>query len=226
VVFQQASIFSSDVSISGRSSHTNYYISGAMTDERGLIFNDDQKRTTLRANIENKVNDWFRIGVNATFSHRDLSGMAAGLDDAYSVSPLGTFYHPDGQPTQYPVPEETASANPMWDAMLTDNEQIADNLFSNLYAIVDFPVVKGLSYRVNYSPNFRWDHSYDFLRQDEHVTFNNTRASKYVRNGFEWVWENILNYEKSIGDDHYFDLTLMYGRNHSEFESTTATASG
>ena len=41
---------------------------------------------------------------------------------------------------------------------------------------------------------------------------------------FDWLLENIITYKRSIGRDHAFDVTLLYGRNHSELESTTATA--
>ncbi|MFO7259124.1 MAG: TonB-dependent receptor [Bacteroidota bacterium] len=225
VIYQDANIFSADVSVSGMSENVNYYLSAALTDEKGLIFNDNQKRVTLRSNLETKVATWLTIGMNATFSHRNLSGVEANLRDAYRSSPFGTFYHPDGEPTQFPVPEETAGGNPMRDALLTTNEEIVDNLFSNFYGIIELPFIPGLSYRINYSPNYRWYHDYNFFRQDRHVTFNSTNASKYDRKSFQWVVENILKYERNIGQDHFFDITLMYGRNHSDFESTTSNAS-
>lgn len=225
VIYQQGEIFSADVSVSGMSETSNYYLSAAVTDEKGLIFNDNQKRVTLRSNLESKVANWMTIGMNATFSHRDMSGAEANLRDAYRSSPFGTFYHPDGEPTQFPVPEETAGGNPVRTALLTTNEEIVNNLFSNFYGIVEVPFIEGLSYRINYSPNYRWDHDYNFFRQDKHVNFNSTNASKYDRKRFQWVVENILKYERNIGQDHFFDLTLMYGRNHSHTESTTSNAS-
>ncbi|HEX7013919.1 MAG TPA: SusC/RagA family TonB-linked outer membrane protein, partial [Cyclobacteriaceae bacterium] len=205
VIYQQGKIFSTDVSVSGMSENSNYYLSAAVTDEKGLIFNDNQKRVTLRSNLETKVAKWMTIGMNATFSHRDLSGVAADLRDAYRNSPFGTYYYPDGEPTQFPVPEETAGGNPMRNALLTTNEEVVDNLFSNFYAIVELPFIPGLSYRINYSPNYRWNHDYNFFRQDQHVTFNSTNASKYDRKGFQWVVENIVKYERNIGQDHFFD---------------------
>src|SRR5690606_39801693 len=76
-------LFSADVSVSGMSETSNYYLSAAVTDEKGLIFNDNQKRVTLRSNLESKVANWMTIGMNATFSHRDMSGAEANLRDAY-----------------------------------------------------------------------------------------------------------------------------------------------
>ena len=40
----------------------------------------------------------------------------------------------------------------------------------------------------------------------------------------DWVVENILDYKFQLGEKHAFDVTLMYGANRSNEESTTASA--
>jgi TonB-linked SusC/RagA family outer membrane protein len=222
---QQSSIGSYDLSISGRSQYINYYISGAIVDEKGLVLNDNQKRTSFRANIDNQITDWLSFGFNSVFIHRNLSGESANLSNAYSASPYGNWYYSDGEPTQYVVFEDQTSVNSVRESILTTNEEIYDNLFSNIYAKISVPFIKGLDYRVNYSPNYRWGHNYNFFRQDKHLTNNTMNASKFDQKNFDWVLENILTYNKKFGEDHVFDATLLYGRNHYGFESTTSTAS-
>jgi TonB-linked SusC/RagA family outer membrane protein len=223
LISQQGKINSVDLSLSAKSKFTNYYLSASLTDDHGLIYNDNQKRTTIRSNLNSKVADWLNMGFDATYAHRDLSGVNASIRDAYRSSPYGTFYYTNGDPTQYPVPDEQAASNPMRDAMLTKNNETYDNLFSNFFAEISFPI-KGLSYRLNYSPNVRWHHNYNYMRQDPHVNVNNTSASKFNQQNFDWVLENILHYKTTLGQDHNFDFTLLYSRDHSEFESTTANA--
>ena len=222
--FQNGKIGSYDLSVSGRAKFSNYYLSASLTDEHGLVYNDNQKRTAFRVNIDNRITSWLNIGINGTFTHRDLSGESASLDNAYVSSPYGTWYHPDGEPTQYVVAEEQVSINPIRSPKLTSNSETYDNLFSNFFARVSIPFIDGLEYRINYSPNFRWYHNYNFFRQDKHLTNNTTSASKVNEKTFDWLLENIITYKRSIGRDHAFDVTLLYGRNHSELESTTATA--
>jgi TonB-linked SusC/RagA family outer membrane protein len=222
---QQGKIGSYDVSISGKSKFTNYYLSASLSDEHGLIYDDNQKRTSVRANIENQVTSWLSVGFNVTFIHRDLSGVSADLSNAYTNSPYGTWFYPDGEPTQYVVPEDQAYGNSIRTSILTTNEEIYDNLFSNFFARVEIPFIKGLAYRVNYSPNYRWSHNYNYFRQDKHLTNNTTSASKFDQKNIDWVVENILTYKKKLGENHAVDVTLLYGRNHSGFESTTASAS-
>jgi TonB-linked SusC/RagA family outer membrane protein len=224
VVSQDGRVSSYDLSISGRSAFTNYYLSASITDEHGLVLNDNQKRNSLRTNIDNRINNWLNIGLNATYVRRNMSGVSASIADAYDSSPYGTWYYPDGEPTEYSVAEEQAALNPVRASLLTTNEEISDNLLSSFYAQVNVPFIEGLEYRINYSPNYRWNHNYNFFRQDKYVASNTTNGSKLDQKSFDWLLENILTYKRKIGQDHALDLTLLYGRNHSEFESTTANA--
>jgi hypothetical protein len=221
---QDGRISAYDVSISGKSRATNYYLSASLSDEKGLIYKDNQKRTTLRANLDNHINKWLTVGLSTTFAHRNLSGENASLGNAYVSSPYGTWYYPDGEPTQYVVASEQVSINPIRSSILTSNEEMSDNLFSNFYATVDIPFLKGLAYRINYSPNKRWYHNYNFSRQDKYLTNNTTSASKTTQESLDWVLENILTYKRNIAKGHALDITLLYGRNHNKFESTNANA--
>jgi TonB-linked SusC/RagA family outer membrane protein len=221
---QKALINSIDLSISGKSGKTAYFNSASFTNEKGILFNDNQKHITVRSNMESQVADWLKIGMTSTISNRDLSGNTVDLNSLYYSSPYGTWYYPDGQPTQFTVPSETISGNPVYNALLTRNSQVSRNLFANFYGILNVPGIPGLSYRLNYSPNYRWDHNYNATMQDTHISANTKSASKINAESFDYVVENILTYNKEIGD-HYFDVTLLYGRNRNRFESTTATAS-
>ena len=221
---QPGRIGSYDMNISGRSKFTNYYLSGALVDEQGVVFGDNQKRMSIRSNFDNKITDWLNIGINTTFVHRDLSGASADLGNAYTNSPYGNWYYPDGEPTQYVVPEDQAYGNSIRTSILTTNEEIYNNIFSNFYAMITVPFIDGLSYRVNYSPNYRFYHNYNFFRQDTHLTNNTKDASKLNQLNFDWLLENILTYNKKFGD-HSLNFTLLYGRNHEQLESTTASAS-
>ena len=225
LILQSGMTRSIDLNISGRTESVNYYLSSSFSDDKGLILNDQEKRYTFRSNLDFKLADWIKVGVNAMFSQRDGSGRAALLKNAYWGSPYGTYFNEDGSPTQYPVASEQANVNPLWESSLTTNEDISDNLFSNFYTELNSKLFGGtISYRLNFSPNLRWDHEYNYVRQDLNVNFNNTSAEKFNRNSYDWLFENIVTYKKSLGTEHDFDLTLLYSRNHTDYESTTARA--
>ncbi|WP_229311639.1 SusC/RagA family TonB-linked outer membrane protein [Larkinella rosea] len=223
-ISQPGRVSSYDLSISGKTNRTNYYLSASITNEQGLIYSDQQKKLSVRSNIENQVTDWLTIGLNASFLKRDLSGAELSPSDAYDISPYGTWYNADGSPTRWVVAEDQNSANPHYNTFFSKNEEIYYNLFTNVYALVDVPFIRGLSYRLNYSPNYRADHNFNFTRQDPTRTDNMASASKFNREDFDWVQENILTYTRQINASHSFDATLLYGWNHRGVQATTATA--
>ncbi|MCG8387487.1 MAG: SusC/RagA family TonB-linked outer membrane protein, partial [Cytophagales bacterium] len=77
LISQDASIQSYDLSISGATERSSYYLSGSWVDEKGLILNDNSRRVTLRANLDTKATDWLNIGMTSLFSERDNSGFPA-----------------------------------------------------------------------------------------------------------------------------------------------------
>ena len=226
MISQQGSIFSTDVSISGNTRNTNYYISAAMSQEKGLIIDDNLKRMAFRVNLENKITDWLTIGTNTMFSENDQSGVPASINLAKRQSPYATWFREDETPTQYTVPEDQGvSANPLRSNYLSKNENVRNNLFANFYSIVDIPWIKNLKYRVNYSTNYRWVREYEATKNDIHLPQANTSsASKRNWMARDWVVENILDYKFELGRDHAFDITLMYGANKDQHESTTSNS--
>ena len=57
-----------DISVSGGSSHTRYFLSGGYLNEEGWIRTSEFERFNFRTNIQSKVNQWFEIGANASLS--------------------------------------------------------------------------------------------------------------------------------------------------------------
>src|SRR5690606_26465510 len=198
-------------------------LSNSISREKGLLMNDNFKRYTFRANVETQISAFLKLGLTSTFSQRDRSGVPAEIGRIYTGSPYGTWYHPDGSPTKYIVEEDQVSYNPIYNALMTDNKKIYNNLLSNFYVDIEIPKIEGLSFRINYSPNLRWHHDYAFFKQDLYLPNNTTSASKMNRNGLAWVWANILTYKKDF-DQHHVDVTLLFGKNYQKQEETTAYA--
>ena len=223
-ISQDGRLHSYDVSISGKGNKIDYFFSSSNTKEQGLIFNDNMKRNALRATVETNLKDWFKVGFNASYSNRDISGYNNTGSTQFAVvsSPYGTWYYEDGEPTQFPVVEENAASNPMRKALLLDNQYVLNNLFANFYTKIDVPFVKGLSYRLNYAPNYRWNYENNFFKQDKYLTQNTTYANKTNQKSLDNVLENIVTYTRQLNANNYFDLTLLYGTNKQHNEQTAA----
>jgi len=225
MISQKAFTYSADINISGRTNKTNYFTSASYMKEHGLVNNDNLNRISLRSNIENKVKEWLTVGLNSMYSKNDLSGIEADITMAQRISPFGNWHNEDGSVTQYAVPEdEGVSQNPLWRVYNQDNLYIRENLMANFYGIIQIPKIKGLSYRLNYSHNYRWIRDYNFIKQNPNITSNNTSASKVNWRGDEWVLENILDYKVKFGTDHGLNVTLLYGANEENQDRATIEA--
>jgi TonB-linked SusC/RagA family outer membrane protein len=223
VVSQDASIQSYDISISGRTDRTNYFISANYVNDKGLIVNDNAKRIVIRSNIENKITSWLTIGLNSQFTRRDLSGIRPPMESAYWLSPYGKLYFDDGSLVPYPA-VDNIEFNPLFAPTYYKNQALNFSIFGTTYAIINFPFLKGLSYRFNYNPRFIWDQNYTaqpvYNRAGSGYT-NTGLASRTNQQNTNWQYENILTYSKKLGD-HDFDVTLLYGRDRLAQDITRA----
>ncbi len=57
-----------NVSVSGGSEKTRYFMSLDYLDEEGPVTPSDFERVSSRLNLETQVNDWFKLGLNTSFS--------------------------------------------------------------------------------------------------------------------------------------------------------------
>ena len=87
ILRQNAPTWKADLSISGRSQRTDYYVSLGAFDQQGIEHYSYLTRYNLRTNINVKVTDWLKVGTNTTFSYQEQR--AAG----YSTSSTG-YYNP------------------------------------------------------------------------------------------------------------------------------------
>lgn len=220
-------IRSYDLSVSGRTDKTSYFMSGDITNEQGLIVNDVAKRISLRSNLENKIADWLTLGLNAQFIRRNLTGVRPPIEMAFWLSPYAKLFYDDAKtdPVPYPVVDQL-EFNPLFAPTLYSNKALNYNLNGTMYAVLDVPFVKGLSYRLNYNPTFRWEQNYSIQPRYDRAGagyINIGNASRTNQQYSSWQYENILTYAKRL-NDHDFDVTLLYGRDYNQFDITRATA--
>src|SRR5690606_2471114 len=116
-----------NLSLSGRSERSIYFVSGSYTNEEGILKNDQFERLTLRTNIESDVTDWFTLGVNTSYSYQDYSGLEASLEAARNGSPLANNKIGSPNYDMY-LTGEAYMPYPL-NNLYVDNSDIRNNLF-------------------------------------------------------------------------------------------------
>jgi ferric enterobactin receptor len=88
--FQPGGALDESLSIAGGTKNSNFYLSGSLFDQKGVVPNTGYKKYTVRFNGEQRVGI-FTFGANAAYSkaHTDRTLTAAGL---YGSSGTGTLY--------------------------------------------------------------------------------------------------------------------------------------
>ena len=85
-----------DLSVSGGNAKSSYYISGGYYDQKGIMFHSGFSRYSFRSNIDTRVNDWFKIGVNASATYyENTTNSFLGTDTDGAMSFMNhPFYSP------------------------------------------------------------------------------------------------------------------------------------
>jgi TonB-linked SusC/RagA family outer membrane protein len=118
------------LSISGGTEKTGFYFSAVSKNEDGIVKNTGYENSSVRLNIDHKINDRIKIGVSTNYinssadrgiSGNDNSGVSLGI--ALSSTPSFAELHPDAL-GNYPN-NPFASSNPLQTiALMKNNESV------------------------------------------------------------------------------------------------------
>ncbi len=212
-------IIDNQLSFSGGTEHTIYFLSGGHTKQKGFILNDKYKRSSVRINIKTDINEWFTLGANVFGSFTDYSGLSPSMEALAFSLPLTNAKDDNGD---YIVnPFSSFQLNPFL-TPAADDKETNNNISGNFFAILSIPKVKGLTYQINYSNN---------LRSNYHATSNiygaglTGSAYKYNNSVLDAMLDNIITYDRKFNDDHSVKVTLVAGYNTVEYEATRASGS-
>lgn len=213
-----------NINVSGKTTNSNYYVSGSYTNEEGILRNDKYSRFTLHSNLESKITDWFTLSVISSYSYRDYSGLNANLGHARSCSPLAN--NKIGQPVwDMYLTGEAYMPYPLNNLYVT-NEDKRNSLFMVGSGKITVPWVKGLTYELNYSNTFltRTNNSFHPVTVPGGAG-NKGRAYKLPEEERNWIVNNIVTYLRSFGQ-HQINATLLYSAENRNFQSSSIDAQG
>ncbi len=208
---------SHNISLSNATKYNNYFISLGYTAQNGYMLNEDYKRWNARININNNITDWLEIGAQTFMTLSDYSGLDVALNHRY-IAPYQTAYNAAGE---YNLQPGGNSINPLIQVD-ADNVDKRLHLYGNVYANISIPFVQGLSYRLNLANNLRTTHEYIFQPYAQNFL---GQGSKMDGMGYDMNFDNIVSYKREFNSIHKIDVTLLYGIEKRNYNSTLARAS-
>jgi len=230
-VYRTAITQSHQLSFSGGGETTSYYISGGFLDQQGTLIGSGYKRYTMRFNMDSKVKDWLRVGIN---SNTGITNERLTINQSYGgliantllQSPDIPVRNPDGS---FAGPLDNSMNvtyfNPVAEALSKDNNLIRKNFLGNIYA--EAQIVKGLKYRVELGANTEFSENTDFTPSYAWGVQTNPTADLIERrqNWYSTNLKNLLTYDAVLGK-HSFTILAGQEANDSHWEGISATATG
>lgn len=210
-LFSPATIQNYSLAYSGGNAKSNYYVSGGMLDQEGIVLNTGYRRYTIQFNSEAKLFDWLKFGNNLSLNHDVKKSGAYDIRNTMASLPTQSIYNIDGS---YSGPVRQSSwdgdiINPIGKATLVENSTKGYNIIGNMYA--ELTILKNLKFRstggvqASFWDSRTWSPKYNWQPIAQPFSFLSQQSNKSLT----WLWDNILTYDAYINPKHR--LTVMAG---------------
>ena len=210
-----ASFYSIEIQTSGATQGGfNYFISGNIFSQDGIAVGSSYDRYTFRANLEAKINNWFKVGSNATFAYEKISEAQEGeyttstpISASRLMLPYWNPYKEDGSWASAADGSWTGSnVNPMeWQ---TTNWNDTNKWKVIATAFAELRPLPGLTLRTLGGIDFLDMRSNNETSPD----FVGNQGEGAIGRGFSratnLTWTNTISYLFDIKDDHHFNVLL------------------
>ena len=208
-------------SVGGGSDNTNYHFSAGYLNEGGNLLDTKYQRFNIKGSMDSRVNDFLKVGFTANYSVGKLEiGSNESLRSAYRSRPTGVIMYEDilnpdenkdldfkGYAVWMGINDKQV-LNPLVEQ---DPDNFQDETRSNTFfgnAYLDLTPIKGLSIKSSLSTGVFNDRA-GFYRGRFTKSRKTTRNPQAIRNtnmSSNWTLDNIITYQKSVGD-HDFTIT-------------------
>lgn len=212
------------ISLSGATDATNYFVSLSLSDQDGIVKYTGYKKYAVTSNITQKIGSWLTVGANIQLLERNRGGKAPNFAYGFRMSPYGNVRDENGRYVRYPMSPETMYYSPFadQDAIVDDVSRAA---YTNAFADIKLPV-KGLSYRANFGYSYRHREQGSYYGSTT-MTGEPVGGSASITNTSygDWTWENIVRYDNNWGK-HHLDLTGLYSAQKTNTSNQDSSGEG
>lgn len=198
------------LSVSGATEATNYYVSFTYSDQESIIREaNGYKKYAVTSNISQNIGKWIKVGANIQLSERDRGGVSPTFAYALRMSPYASIKDENGDYIRYPMYGETMYDSPYSEYGASKDDK-SRGAYLNGFFQFDLPWVKGLAYRANMGYSYRHrDQGTYYPTTTKTGEAANGKAIVQANNYGSWTWENVITYNNSFGK-HNVNLTGLY----------------
>jgi TonB-linked SusC/RagA family outer membrane protein len=218
-----APIYNENISISGGTDKTTYFISGGFFKEDGLEYRSLYDRYTLRSNVTSKVTDWLKVGLNLSMAYDNrltnqfnTNSLSGGL--SVLAPPIYSPVNAQGVPYEF-IPGWGNYAPYYYEAKHPDFQ---NNTQFNPTGFLEITPIKGLTIKTQAGMD-----AFDFRETTQVLPSylgspNNGSDIESFQRGTSLTFTNTVEYKFNLKSLNHF--TALVGQEYSD--NTTSTFSG
>lgn len=204
----EAPMYQVDMSVSGGSKKTSYYVSGMFMDQQGTDYASGVHKYAFRSNVESQAKNWFKIGANTSigYDERQLSQMTQGYGGYTNTSPAfasilwptwDTPYDENGEEVWYNM---LGLMNPKLRNQYYRYK--GNTLQLNTTGFVQFTPIQNLNVKSQVAVDL-----YDYTAEDKKLpSYPEGNGKGYVdrwaNNSYTITYTNTIDYQHSFNEMH------------------------
>ncbi len=201
LIFHTAPMQNHQLSVSGGTHSTQYYIGLGYFRQEGIIDKSNFQRITLKFNNKYNLSPVFRIGNNISLAPYQQQNAPNVTYSVYRAQPVLKPYYPDGSfGVVYNV------GNPLADLAYSNDFNKGIRGVGDIYAEASF--FNSLTFKSSFGLDAAYNKSVSFTPQ--YTVYNPdgtasqqqnvmSRLNKGFSDNLTWLWENTLTFDKTYG---------------------------
>jgi TonB-linked SusC/RagA family outer membrane protein len=225
--FENGVSHSHDITVSGGTQSGTYSFGGSYNHDEGVIPTQKFDRFTLRANIEQKIGNFVRVGLSSTNTYNTKEGTQLGVYNALNMSPITDPYNADGSLKRV-VHLGSDDIFVLTKDVIKDNEELwrqdTNTLatYNSLFGEIECPWLQGLKYRVNLGLNYRGTQIGGFTGKGFNSVNEKELSSASMQNQTykNYAVENVLSFDRTFNDKHQLNLVGMFSAEQTRYTQT------
>jgi len=223
-IFHNGMLQNYEINLTGGNEKTVFALSSGFQRDKGLLLDDVFNRINGKISVDHKLNDRFKVGLNAIYTYKNQDKRDNPLNMANKILPIAKAFDDQGNLILNPAPGYSAQFTPLADEQpgVFVNNLLDKRLFTSAY--LDILIAKDLIFKTTIGLDIA-----DFRRgyfKDYNTIANvgrNSSSGIEITNRFNYTWENTLNYRKTLG---IHELNAMVGTSSLGTKYEEYTASG
>lgn len=216
------------ISATGGSASTKYFVSAQYLDQTGILLNTYQTRYSLRSNISTELGKKLKLEFNLFgtrikgLNNRENGNKTNPVISAVFYSPTFPVYTEFGTYNRQDNLAGPLALNPVMMLKERYSDNLSNSLTSNLK--MSYNIIKDLTLDVLFGADINYFQTGGY--ENSWINQSATKANIWTSNNLFWQNSNILTYHKNINNIHDIVVTGVYEQSRNTYSSFTGNGSG